>query len=785
MASIRFNPVEAAYKTIDGRAVVELYGNSDGRQVCVQVKDFEPYFWALGDGRAENGRITKIEEHEKRFLGKEITAKKVFVRLPSDVPLTRGKFDSLEADLPFTRRFLIERKITPLLSYEAEGEFVNSDYKTEVFAADRISYLSDDTPQLKVMAIDIETLTEFNKEIVPENDPIIMAAFYGKGLRKVITWKHFGTKLDYVEVVGSEVELIERFRQLIGDYKPDVLTGYFSDGFDLPYIKARADKYKVKLDIGLDNSAIRIRKGKMPVAEITGIAHIDVFKFVKRMFRTTFTSFRLNDVARELLNEEKVDIDLEGLFAAWNEQNGKLEQFAEYNLQDAKLTYDLCAKLMPNLVELTKLIGLAPAEVSRMSFSQLVEWYLIKEAPEFNELAPNRPDYDDERKRRMESYEGGFVYEPTPGLYKNVAVFDFRSLYPTIISSHNISPDTIVYGKDSSDGVLKGFTFKTDRKGFVSTVIDNVIQRRLRVKKLAKETAEDKTLEARQLALKTIANSIYGYYGFFGARWYNIDCAKAITAYGRHHIQDVIAKARAAGLKVLYSDTDSIFIALNGKILAEVLDFVEKINRQLPGIMGLEFEDLYNSGIFVATKGTESGAKKRYALMRADGKLKIRGFETVRRNLSLIAKETQEKVLGMILNGEKSEEVAGHVKDVIKSLRAREVPKEKVVIKTQVTRDIKSYENIPPHVAIAMKMQEKGVKVGAGTIVRYVVVEGKGIIRDRSKLPEEVDEGEYDAEYYVTNQVIPAVGKILEVIGYDSTQLAEEHSQKKLESFFG
>src|SRR3989338_8943051 len=124
-----------------------------------------------------------------------------------------------------------------------------------------------------------------------------------------------------------------------------------------------------------------------------------------------------------------------------------------------------------------KLIGLAPAEVSRMSFEQLVEWYLIKEAPEFNELAPNRPDYDDERKRRMESYEGGFVYEPTPGLYKNVAVFDFRSLYPTIISSHNISPDTIVYGKDSSDGVLKGFTFKTDRKGFVSTVIDNVIQR--------------------------------------------------------------------------------------------------------------------------------------------------------------------------------------------------------------------------------------------------------------------------------------------------------------------
>ena len=636
-----------------------------------------------------------------------------------------------------------------------------------------------------MIAVDIETLTEFGKEIVPENDPIIMLAVYGEGIRKVITWKHFNNKLDYIEVVDSEVELIERFGQLVGEHKPDVLTGYFSDGFDLPYLKARADKYKVKLDAGLDNSPIRIRKGTLPVAELTGIAHIDVFKFVKRMFRTAFTSFKLNDVSKELLNEEKTDVELEGLFAAWNERNGELEKFAEYNMQDAKLTYGLCTSLLPNLIELTKLIGLTPAELSRMSFSQLVEWYLIKEAPEFNELVPNKPEYGDERKRRMESYEGGFVYEPTPGLYKDVAVFDFMSLYPTIISAHNISPDAIIYGKDSEDGVLKGVSFSELKRGFISTVIDNVIQRRLRIKKLAKESSEDKMLEARQQALKTIANSIYGYYGFFGARWYNIDCAKAITAYGRHHIQDVIAKAKESGLNVLYSDTDSIFIALNGKMLAEVLDFVEKINRELPGIMGLEYEGLYKSGIFVATKGAESGAKKRYALMSEKGKMKVRGFETVRRNLSPVAKETQEKVLHMILNGEKTEEVVEYVRDVIKKLRGKEMPADKVTIKTQITREIKSYENIPPHVAIAMKMQQQGRKVGAGTIVRYVVVEGKGIIRDRAKLPEEVKEGEYDAEYYVTNQVVPAVGKILEVVGYDSSELLEEHKQKKLESFFG
>src|SRR3989338_7358452 len=122
MVGVRFNPVEIAYKTVDGRAVIELYGRADGKQVCVQVRDFEPYFWALDDGEIKDERITRVEEHRKSFLGKEITAKKVFVRQPSDVPAVREKFKSLEADIPFTRRFLIDRRITPLLTYEAEGE---------------------------------------------------------------------------------------------------------------------------------------------------------------------------------------------------------------------------------------------------------------------------------------------------------------------------------------------------------------------------------------------------------------------------------------------------------------------------------------------------------------------------------------------------------------------------------------------------------------------------------------------------------------------------------------
>lgn len=786
MVKESFHPVEVAYKLVDGRPVIEMYGKtSGGKQICIQVDGFEPYFWVLDNADIKDEKIIREEKHKKRFLGKEVEARKVFVGSPSDVPLVREKFSSLEADIPFTRRYLIDNKITPLATYEAEGEYVNSDYKVDVFKAEKISHVSDDVVKLKVLAVDIETHTQFGKEVVLGNDPIIMIAFYGEGFKKVLTWKHFDNKLDYIEVVDSEIELIERFRRIIEEYKPDIITGYFSDGFDLPHIKARADKYKVKLNIGLNNSSIRIKKGKFSVAEITGISHIDVFSFVKRIFRTTFTSFKLSDIARELLNEGKVDVNLSRLYVAWDDQNAELEKFAEYNVQDAKLTYNLCVNLMPNIIELTKMIGLTPAEVSRMSFSQLVEWYLIKEAPEFNELVPNRPGFTEERKRRIESYEGAFVYEPTPGLYKDVAVFDFRSLYPTIISAHNISPDTIIYGEDSEDGVLKGITFNKQKKGFISTVIDRVINRRLRVKEIAKKTKDDRTLKARQNALKTIANSIYGYYGFFGARWYNIDCAKAITAYGRYHIKEVIAKAKEKGFNVLYSDTDSIFITLNGRKFDDVMKLVNNVNKDLPGIMELEFENFYKSGLFVATKSAESGAKKKYALMDEKGKMKIRGFETVRRNLSLIAKETQEKVLEMILSEEDVEKVVEYVKNIIGDLRQKKIDVDKLVIKTQVSRDLSSYDNIPPHVAIAIKMQERGQKVGAGTMIKYVVTQGEKRVRDRARLREEVKEGEYDAEYYINNQVIPAVGKILEVVGYDVTDLTEEKEQSKLQSFFG
>jgi len=440
--------------------------------------------------------------------------------------------------------------------------------------------------------------------------------------------------------------------------------------------------------------------------------------------------------------------------------------------------------------EMAKVTGLPLFDVGRMGFSQLVEGFILRNIDK--ELSPNRPSHDEIKKRHMQTYKGGFVYEPKPGLYKDIVIFDFRSLYPTIITSHNVSPDTLNCRccEDTAQYAptdKNEFWFCKKKKGFIPLLIGDLIKRRMRIKEIsskAKDKTQKKLLDARSNSLKLLANSMYGYYGFFGARWYSVECARSITAWGRHYIQMVIEKAKKQEFNVVYGDTDSVFMTLEKKKKKDALEFAKKINDKLPGMMELEYEGHYPSGIFVSAKQGAYGAKKRYALMDEDKNLRIKGFETIRRNVSFIAKEVQEKVLRIILGENNPKKAFEFVKKTIHELRDKKVPIDKVVIFTQLQRDVKSYTAIGPHVAVAQRMIKQGYEVGPGSMIKYVVTEGSGRIRDRARLPQEIKEKEYDAEYYIKNQVVPAVEKIFEVLGYEKDDLLESKDQSKLNKFF-
>ena len=225
-------------------------------------------------------------------------------------------------------------------------------------------------------------------------------------------------------------------------------------------------------------------------------------------------------------------------------------------------------------------------------------------------------------------------------------------------------------------------------------------------------------------------------------------------------------------------------MTLDGKTKEDATKFSEKINSELPGLMELEFEGFYPAGIFVSAKMGAFGAKKKYALLSEDGFLKIKGFESVRRNWSLIAKEAQEKVLDIILRDRDNKKALEYVKKVVDDLRNKKIHLDKVIIHTQLQKELNDYDARGPHVAVAQRLKNKGVNVGPGTMIRFVVVQGRDIIRNRSKLPEEVKENEYDADYYINHQVVPAVERIFDVLGYHKLDLLESKEQKKLEGFF-
>ena len=368
-----------------------------------------------------------------------------------------------------------------------------------------------------------------------------------------------------------------------------------------------------------------------------------------------------------------------------------------------------------------------------------------------------------------------------------MVVYDFRSLYPSIIVSYNICPTTLFcdcckegYTTPEIEG--KKYSFCKKHKGFIPQLLEDLINRRVRIKEILKTlTKEDEDytiLSARSYAIKTIANAMYGYLGFARSRWYCWECAASITALGRHYIKKVIDEAEKREFKVLYADTDSLFISLENKSLEEAEKFIEEVNSSLPEMMELDFQGFYSRGIFIA--------KKRYALADTLGNLTIKGLEWVRRDWSKIAKDTQMKVLRAILIDGSKEEAINIVLDTIKKLKAGDMPVEEVTIYTQLTRRIEDYESIGPHVSAAIKAREKGYTFEPGQIIKYVIVKGSGSISDKAFILEEVLERklEYDPEYYINNQVLPAVERIFEVIGVSKDELLGKR-QTKLGGFFG
>lgn len=219
-------------------------------------------------------------------------------------------------------------------------------------------------------------------------------------------------------------------------------------------------------------------------------------------------------------------------------------------------------------------------------------------------------------------------------------------------------------------------------------------------------------------------------------------------------------------------------LAIEKEIQIQKDKFLNFFNGELPDTMELEFEGFYRRGFFVS--------KKRYAVIENE-KIIAKGLELVRRDWAPIAKKTQEEILMAILKEGDVKKAEKIISKVLRKIKSGDIETKDLIIHTQITKNLDDYKQIGPHVIAAREIEAHGIKVGKGTIVQYIISKGKGSISQRA-VPYEYSEGvEYDKEYYIENQLIPAVSRMMEPLGYDKNRLRELASterQQSLDAFF-
>jgi DNA polymerase II len=673
--------------------------------------------------------------------------------------LERIAIRTYESDVDPARRFLMERFINAQV--QVEGKFTKTKNLTS-FSNPKIEPC-EFTPKLLVASIDIET--------GQQNSQLYSIAVHLSGkteVQKVFIVSDEKIKLpDYIEIFKDEKDLLQNFLQWFQEKDPDIIIGWHVIGFDLMFLERKCNDLMIPFDIARAGGRVSLRQRKPSgyFATVTGRIVIDGPVALRSSF-FTFEDYRLETVAQELLSEGKTITqdqnkveEIERLFA---EDKASL---AEYNLNDAVLVTNIFKK--SGLIELSirrsQLSGLLMNELGMMTAA--FDHFLLPKLHRVGYVATNVRDLE-----ASEHAAGGYVMDPVPGIYDDVIVLDFKSLYPSIIQTFKIDPYSNLLSETDTVETLNGYKFSST-KHFLPEFIDQLIEQR----NLAKEK-KDKQLSQ---AIKILMNSFYGVMGSFGCRFYHPNLPTAITGTGHKLLLGSKEYLAEKDYEVIYGDTDSLFIKLkegegekaeeNGNRIAIELNkyWLEKISKEygLQSYLEIEFEKYYRKFILTPARGSETGAKKRYAGLLSDNEketIEFVGMEFVRSDWTRLAKEFQVELYNRIFN---NEEIENWLREIVKKVKDGEYD-DKLVYRKRLRKDVDEYtKNVPQHVKAARLLPE-----ASGTVY-YVITK-------RGPIPVELKHTDIDYDHYIEKQLKPIADSVLILLGesFDSIVQSDQLS---------
>jgi DNA polymerase-2 len=757
--------------------VVHVYGRLEsGGTFLIRDDRQRPHFFirAADAERARAARIPTPQASDKRtFDGAPVCL--IEVDAPPEVPGVRDRLhsahiDTFEADVRFAVRYLIERGIKG--GVEIEGDAVAGTGHTWVF----------DNPSLRPADVKIEPrVLSFDIETHGKTDRLLAISMYAPGIDEVLIVDGSDRVMpDKATRCADEFAALDAFCDRVRRFDPDVLSGWNIIDFDLTVLQRIAERVRHPFSLGRDAGGIRIRKAEgyfgSGQASVPGRLVLDGIDLLRGAF-IRMDDYSLDAVARKVLGEGKaVSGDVRDRIAEI-EHNYRhdLAAFALYARTDARLAFEIVEKL--NVVRLafarSQLAGMTPDRVAASIAS--FDFLYLTELEKVGIVAPTVRSGDSS----ADAQQGGHVLEPVAGLHRDVWVFDFKSLYPSIIRTFNIDPLSYVADPSPDDEVIRtpGGAFRRE-PAILPRMLDALFPRREAAKKIGDEVASN--------AIKILMNSFYGVLGTSACRFYNPALANSITGTGRDILLWSKRWFETAGFKVLYGDTDSLFVSSHGGDPNETRDLGRQLAVSLNGDLSryigerwkvasrleLKFEKLYLRLFLPRARHSTRGASKRYAGLRhgddVDG-VEFIGMEVVRRDWTDLAKQVQRELYQRLFTGQA---VDAYLSEVVRRVRNGDLD-ETLVYRKNLRKGAEQYTaTTPPHVVAARKSLQP-----VGRLVSYMITTAGPEPMDNVRHP-------IDREHYVLKQVRPVAEPVLETLGLDFEQVIGDGRQIDMYSLF-
>jgi DNA polymerase elongation subunit (family B) len=807
-----------------GKAVCKLY-DPENQELAVHYDNTGHKSYFLVDLEPEqvrkNPKIVKHESFERietvikvdPYTGRKIKLTKIVVKDPLAVRTLRELVPrAYEAHIKYFNNYIYDFNLIPGMPYtiskgrlvplnpqvdvkEVTEAFNDSDELTREMAVDWAPLFESEIPSVKRVALDIEVYTPMMGRVpdpIKAEFPIISVALAGTdGLKKVLVltregFSH-GKNMGEVEVESfdSERELLRRLFEIISNY-PLVLT-FNGDDFDVPYLYYRS------LKLGLTPEDVPFDLGSRDTKFLHGF-HVDLYRFFfnkavrNYAFEGRYSEYNLDTVAQALLGISKVKLD---------DSIGAIDtaKLIEYNFRDSEITLNLTTfqgELVWKLIVLfSRISKLGIEELTRTEISAWVKNLYYWEHRKRGWLIPLKEEITERTSKLKTSavikgkgYKGAMVIDPPVGVFFDVTVLDFASLYPSIIRNWNLSYETVDVKeckkldevKDEEGNVLH--TVCKDRPGITAVITGLLRDFRVKIyKKKAKQKGIDeerRTLyDVVQRGMKVFINATYGVFGAETFPLYAPAVAESVTALGRFVITSTVKKAEEMGLKVLYGDTDSLFIYKpRSEVLKKLVDWVKEA-------FGLDLE-VDKSYRYIAF----SGLKKNYFGVLENDKVDIKGMLAKKRNTPEFLKEAFKEARDLMAKVRTPEEMEKakqdltvKVKEVYAKLRNKEYNLDEMAFRVMLAKDPNSYEkNTPQHVKAARLLREFNVQVLPRDVISFVKVKGREGVKpvQLARLPEVDVEKYYDSVKSTFEQLLKSLGVSWEKI----------ESTTSIESFF-